>query len=77
MGGTYSSAQPIVPSDTTRVNCRAIVVGVAGNLVITNGPIGAPTGPTVIAVVAGIFPIELNEGLVNAATTATGLVGLA
>jgi len=79
LGGTYSSSAPVTPSDTTRINCRAILVeGAAGNIVFTTGPIGAPTGPVTIPVLAGaLINLELNEGLINAATTATNLVGFA
>ncbi len=79
MGGTYSSFAAVTPSDSTPINCRALYVAVTGTVVVTGGPIGAPIGPvTFTAVPAGaILPIELNEGRVNAATTATGIVALA
>lgn len=74
--GTYSSALAVTPSDTTRINCRAIYVGGAGNVTITPVPGGTAvvfTAPPV----GSILPLELNEGLINAATTATLLVALA
>lgn len=75
-GGTYSSAFAVTPSDTTLINCRAIYVGGAGNVTIT-----PRTGGTAVVFTAppvgSILPIELNQGLINAATTATLLVALA
>lgn len=75
----YSSSIPIVPSDTAQVvNCRAILVTGAGNLVYKQGPIGALGAAVTVPVVAGqILPIELNQGVVMATgTTATGLLAL-
>jgi hypothetical protein len=78
--GQYSSWAAIVPSSTTKLNCRAIFVPsqaaaatvvvatqVGGTLVTFNVPItGQPF----------ILPVELNEGIVDASSTATGLVAL-
>lgn len=75
-GGTYSSFSAITPSDTTRVTCRAIYVGGAGSLTLS--PDGTTAGVVITAPPVGsIVPIELNEGRVMAATTATLLVALA
>jgi len=77
---SYSSYAAIAPSSTTRLNCRAIFVpsqaaaatvvvasAVGGTLVTFNIPItGQPF----------ILPVELNEGIVDASSTATGLVAL-
>lgn len=73
---TYSSFKPITTSDTVPVNCRAIYVGGAGNVKVTNpdGSTATFTAPPV----GSILPIELNNGFVNATgTTATLLVALA
>ena len=76
--GSYSSFVPVVPSDTTPINCRALYVGgVSANLVVTGGPIGAPVGPVTFITQPGqIIPICLEQGKVNAATTATGIIAL-
>jgi hypothetical protein len=74
-GGTYSSYAAIVPSSTTLLNCRAIYVGGAGNVVVASkvgGTLVTFTAPPV----GSILPIELNEGIVDATTTATLLVAL-
>ena len=72
---TYSSYAAITPSSTTLVNCRAIYVGGAGNVVVASkvgGTLTTFTAPPV----GSILPIELNEGIVDASTTATLLVAL-
>lgn len=72
---TYSSYATITPSSATLVNCRAIYVGGAGNVVVA-----AKLGGTLVTFTAPpvgtILPIELNEGIVDATTTATLLVAL-
>jgi hypothetical protein len=78
--GQYSSSQPIAPADNVQaVNCRAIFVTGAGNIIVKQGPIGALGPAETFAVTAGeILPIELNNGVVMATgTTATGLIALA
>lgn len=74
-GGTYSSYAAITPSSTTFVNCRAIYVGGAGNVVVASkvgGTLVTFTAPPV----GSILPIELNQGIVDATSTATLLVAL-
>jgi hypothetical protein len=73
---TFDGFAAVTPSDTALVNCRALVVGGAGNLVLNSGrPLAADV---TLAVVAGQYvPISLNQGLVKATgTTATGVVAL-
>lgn len=73
---TYGSFKAITPSDSTLLNCRAIYVGGAGSLTISQD--GATAGVVITAPPVGtILPIELNQGRVMAATTATLLVALA
>lgn len=74
---TYSTFFAVTPSDSTRVNCRAIYVGGAGSVAVS--PDGT-TGATVFTAppVGSIIPVELNQGRIMATgTTATLLVALA
>lgn len=76
MGGTYSSAVAVTPSDTTLINCRAIYVGGAGNVTVT--PKGGSAVLFTAPPVGSIIPIALDGGLINATgTTATVMVALA
>lgn len=74
----FSSAKTFVavtPSDSTSVSCKALYIGNTGNVVISAGSTGA--GITFVGVPAGLFmPVELQNGRVMAATTATGIVAL-
>lgn len=73
--GTYSSYAAITPSSTTALNCRAIYVGGAGNVVVASkvgGTLVTFTAPPV----GSILPIELNQGIVDATSTATLLIAL-
>lgn len=73
----YGSFVAITPSDTTLVSLRAIYVGGAGNLTISPTQTGAGGNVVITAPPVGsIVPVELNQGRVMAATTATVLVGL-
>lgn len=73
---TYSSFQVITPNDATRINCRAIYVGGAGNVAISPDGVTASTVFTAPPV-GSIIPVELNEGRVLATgTTATPLIAL-
>jgi hypothetical protein len=74
---TYSSFAAVTPSDSTRVSCRAIYVGGAGNVAVS--PDGTTASTVITAPPVGtILPIELNEGRIMATnTTATNLVMLA
>ena len=72
---SYTSYRVITPSDATPVTCRAIYVGGAGNLALS--PDLATAAVTLTAPPVGtIVPIELDQGRVMAATTATLLVAL-
>jgi hypothetical protein len=76
-GLNYSSFQAVTTSDTTRVSCRGIYVGGAGNVAVS------PDGTTAATVftappVGSILPIALDQGRIMATgTTATLLVSLA
>lgn len=72
----YSGAFAVTPSDTTLINCRAIYVGGAGNVTITAGPSGSAAVTFTAPPVGSIIPIMLDQGKINAATTATLLVAL-
>lgn len=70
---TYGSALAITPSDTTQVAFSAIYVGGAGDVVVTMEAGG--TAVTFKAPPVGtILPVRVVK--VNAATTATLLIGL-
>ncbi|MBN9410841.1 MAG: hypothetical protein J0H69_16970 [Burkholderiales bacterium] len=73
---TYSDGDPVTPSDTTAVSCRALYVGGSGNLVLSAD--GGATTFTLNAVPIGaLFPIDLgNNGRVMAASTATLITAL-
>lgn len=71
--GSALRMKAVTPSDTVAVNCRALYVGGAGNVV------GLAVNDTVVvtltAVPAGtLLPVAMAK--VMAATTATGLVAL-
>jgi hypothetical protein len=72
---SFSSYAAIAPSSTTPITCRAIYVGGAGSVVVASkvgGTLVTFTAPPVGA----ILPIELDQGIVDATTTATLLVAL-
>lgn len=72
---TYASFAAIAPSSTTPVNCRAIYVGGAGNVVVASkvgGTLVTFTAPPV----GEILPIELNQGIVDVSSTASLMVAL-
>jgi hypothetical protein len=71
----YSSYRVITPSDSTPVTCRAIYVGGAGNLALSPDLTTAAVTFTAPPV-GSIVPVELDEGRVMAATTATLLLAL-
>ena len=75
--GTYGSFLAVTPSDTTSVSCRAVYVGGAGNISINPGLSGGTTVVITTPVPGSIVSLELNQGRIMAATTATGLVALA
>lgn len=68
----YSSFRAFTPSDTTVVTCRGISCNVGGALVINDGQGGADVSITIAA--SQIYPIALTQGLIKAATAATGIV---
>lgn len=73
---TYSTFTAITKSDTTQISCRAIYVGGAGNITISQD--GVTAGVVITAPPVGsIIPIQLDCGRILAATTATALVALA
>lgn len=75
MGGTYSSYAAITPSSTTSLNCRAIYVGGTGAVVVSS-KVGGTLVTFSAVPVGAILPIELDQGIVDATTTATLLVAL-
>ena len=72
---SYSSYAAITPSSTVPLNCRAIYVGGTGTVVVSNKVGGTLTTFSAVPVGA-ILPIELNQGIVDASSTATLLVAL-
>lgn len=72
----FGSFTVVTASDTTLVNCRAIYVGGAGNLILS--PDGTTAGVTFPSVPANtIVPVSLDQGRIMASTTATSLIALA
>ena len=73
---TYGSFKAVTTSDTTRVSCRAIYVGGAGNIALS--PDGTTTAIVFTAVPVGsILPVMLDQGRIMATnTTATLLIAL-
>lgn len=72
----YAGFSAVTPSDTTRVNCRAIYVGGAGNVALS---IDGTTAAVVFTAppVGTILQIMLDQGRIMATgTTATLLVAL-
>lgn len=76
-GLNYSSFQAVTTSDSTRVTCRAIYVGGAGNIAVS--PDGSTAATVFTAVPVGsILQVALEQGRIMAtSTTATLLVALA
>jgi hypothetical protein len=72
---TYSSYAAIVPSSTTSLNCRAIYVGGTGTVVVAN-KVGGTLVTFSAVPIGAILPIELDQGIVDASSTATLLVAL-
>ena len=66
----------ITPSDSTLVTCKAIYVGVGGNIAIAPSLVGAAV--TFLNVGSGVFlPVELKDGRVMSTnTTATNLINI-
>lgn len=73
---SYSSYQAVTTSDSTRISCRAIYVGGAGNIALS--PDGTTAATTFTAVPVGtILPVTLDQGRIMATnTTATLLIAL-
>lgn len=72
----YNSFQAVTTSDTTRVSCRAIYVGGAGNVAVSPD---AATAATVFTAtpVGSILYVGLDQGRIMATgTTATLLIAL-
>lgn len=74
--GEYSSFAAVTASDTTRINCRCLYIGGAGNVALSID--GTTAAVMITGVPAGTFlPIELNQGRVMSTnTTATSIVAL-
>ena len=68
-----AGAAAITPSDSTELNCRALYVGSAGNVVVQMP--GRDTAITFANVQAGTF-MPVSVWRVMAATTATNLLAL-
>jgi cytochrome bd-type quinol oxidase subunit 2 len=77
---SYSSFAAITPSSTTSLNCRAIYV--PPQTTATTVVVATKVGGTLVTFTVGIstmptiLPIELDQGIVDASSTATGLVSL-
>lgn len=67
----YSSFKSHTPSDSTLVTCRGISCNVGGALVVNDGQGGSDVTITIAA--SQIYPIALTQGLIKAATAATGI----
>ena len=72
---TYPSSTAVTPSDATPIKCRALFSAGAGTLVIKHTAADSSKTFTVIAA-PFILPVELDDGRVMAASTATGIVAL-
>lgn len=73
---TYSSFQAVTKSSSVPISCRAIYVGGTGNVVVASAVGG--TLVTFSAVPVGaILPIALDQGIIDATSTATLMVALA
>lgn len=72
----YTAFNSVTPSDTTRVNCRGIYIGGAGNIALSID--GTTAAVTITAPPVGtILPIALDQGRIMATnTTATLIVAL-
>lgn len=71
--GQYSVA--VTPSDATSLSCKALWVGTGGNIAIKHRANDATV--TYNSVPGGsILPVELRDGRVMAATTASGIVAM-
>jgi len=65
----------LTPSDTTSVSCKGLYVGGTGTVVLSAG--AGVTPVTFVGVPTGTFmPVELKDGRVMAATTATNIIQL-
>jgi hypothetical protein len=72
----YGSFAVATASDTTRINCRAIYIGSAGDLSLSVDGVATPV--VIQAIPAGtILPIMLDGGRIMAASTAGKMAVLA
>lgn len=72
----FGSYQPVTPSDSTPINCRAIYIGGAGIVTVSKDPTAAGVPFTVVA--GQVLPLMLDQGRIMATgTTATLMVALA
>lgn len=78
--GQYSSAVAVTPSDTTLISCRALYIGTSTTDTQALAINPAQTGGTTVTFAnvkqGSILPLELNQGRVMAATTATTIIAL-
>ena len=71
----YGTFKAVTTSSTVPISTRAIYVGGTGNVVVA--PAVGGTLVTFTAVPVGtILPIELNDGIIDASSTATLMVAL-
>ena len=73
-GALYGSFAAVTPSDTTPINCRALLVVTAGQLTVAARPGGTAVDFKTTMPAGTIIPIMLDGGTVNAATAAVALV---
>jgi hypothetical protein len=67
--GSFCTFATVAPSDTARVSCQSIYVGVGGTLAVSPD---ATTAATLFVVPAGyLLPVELNQGRIMATGTVT------
>jgi hypothetical protein len=73
----YSSFVAVTPSDTALISCRAIYIGLSGNLAVNFASSGGSSVTLLSVPTGGIIPLELNQGRIMATgTTATSMVAL-
>ena len=71
---TYPSSTAVTPSDSTPIKCRALFAGGAGTLVIKH--FAADSSKTFTVPAGYLLPVELDDGRVMTASSATGIVAL-
>jgi len=71
---TYPTSTAVTPSDSTPIKCRALFAAGVGTLLIKH--FAADTTKTFTGIAGQILPVELDDGRVMVASTATGIVAL-